>query len=310
MKKNRFKSLICGLSVAVLSLTPLTAVCAETENAKFSINCPTEVVVDNGFSASVTCNSAEEFASLSFKLSFDPSVLQLKKNEDGEVSWKVNTDSGDPTNDSIDVTDAEDGIIYLMMPDEVTYHYLSLDLDFTAIKEGESTFAVDVTEINKDGETQISHDANPVATANISVKAENTEPPTTTTETTTTTTSESTTTTTTTSTTITTSSTTNSTTSSNKETTTTTTTTTTSNTNSNNANTNNNTTSSSTTKPSTTTSKQTTTNKTTTTTKSNSSSNKSGESPNTGDNFPFLPLLVTLGASASVAFVTKKSKSE
>lgn len=307
MKNSIMTSFICGLSVAALSLSPLTAVCADTENAKFSINCPSEVIVDNEFTTSIACNSAEEFASLSFKLTFDPSVLQLKKNDEGKVSWNVNTDSGDPSNDSLDLTDAEDGIIYLMMPDEVTYHYLSLDLTFTAIKEGNSNFAVDVTEINKDSETPVLHDENPVATATISVKEEHVDPPTTTatTETETTTTSESTTTTTTTAATTTTlseSSTTSSTTSENNVITTTT--------SSDNVGANNNTTSSSTTKPSTTTSKQTTTSKATTTSKSNSSSNKSSESPNTGDNFPFLPLFVTLGASVSVAFVTRRNKSE
>lgn len=304
MKNSIMTSFICGLSVAALSLSPLTAVCADTENAKFSINCPSEVIVDNEFTTSIACNSAEEFASLSFKLTFDPSVLQLKKNDDGKVSWNVNTDSGDPSNDSLDLTDAEDGIIYLMMPDEVTYHYLSLDLTFTAIKEGNSNFAVDVTEINKDSETPVLHDENPVATATISVKEEHVDPPTTT-ETETTTTSESTTTTTTTAATTTTlseSSTTSSTTSVNNVIATTT--------SSDNVGANNNTTSSSTTKPSTTTSKQTTTSKATTTSKSNSSSNKSSESPNTGDNFPFLPLFVTLGASVSVAFVTRRNKSE
>ena len=300
MKRNIVKSFICGLSIAALSLSPLTAVCADTEDAKFSINCPSEVIVDNDFNTTIACNSAEEFASLSFKLTFDPSVLQLKKNDDGEVSWNVNTDSGNPANDSLDVTDAGDGIIYLMMPDEVTYHYLSLDLTFTAIKEGDSNLSVDVTEINKDSETPVTHAENPVAASAISVKAENTEPTTTTTttETETTTTTETETTTTTELTTTTTTSETTTTTTTNLPESTTTTTT-------NNSGSNNTTT----TTPSTTKTTTTTVKQTTTTTKSATTGNNSG-SPDTGDHFPMLPLFVTLGASASVAFVARKKRSE
>lgn len=308
MKKSVLKTAVCSVSIAMLLAMPMSSITANAEDAKFAIKCPSEAMVGTDIATSVTCNSIDEFASLCFTLTYDPTYLKPRKNNENELLWNVNTDAGDPKNDSAEITEGENGILYLMIPEEVTYHELTLDLRFDVIAEGTADFTLDITEINRDPDTEITHGENPVATASITIKSQNIETTTTTetttTETTTTTSTEA--------------ATTTSLTSSNNsasETTTTTSATT--------ASTDSNTTSSSTTQPTTpstsntesssqsttsttSTTKTTTTTKSTTTTKTTTttSNNKNNDgSVDTGDDFPVALLLASAGV-AGVALVT------
>ena len=316
MKKSVLKTAVCSVSIAMLLAMPMSSITANAEDAKFAINCPSEAMVGTDIATSVTCNSIDEFASLCFTLTYDPTYLKPRKNNENELLWNVNTDAGNPKNDSAEITEGENGILYLMIPEEVTYHELTLDLRFDVIAEGTADFTLDITEINRDPDTEITHGENPVATASITIKSQNIETTTTTetttTETTTTTSTEA--------------ATTTSLTSSNETTTTTsnnsaseTTTTTSAIT----ASTDSNTTSSSTTQPTTpstsntesssqsttstsSTTKTTTTTKSTTTTKTTTttSNNKNNDgSVDTGDDFPVALLLASVGV-AGVALVT------
>lgn len=167
-------------SIAALALTPFFSMIASAEDALFTINCPSEVVAGSEFSASVSCNSADEFASLSFALTYDSSCFQLKTDQESNPIWSVNTDMGDPNKDSVSIMEGGNGIIYIMMPDDVTYHYLNLNLTFDTVAVGSSDLKLIVTEINKDSDTEITHSENPVATANVIIKSQSTEPPVTT----------------------------------------------------------------------------------------------------------------------------------
>lgn len=313
MKKLLCTSVTCLSTIAALALAPFTSLYASAEDASFLINCPAEVTVNNEFAVSVSCNSADAFESLSFALKYDSSYLQVKTDQENKPIWNVNTDAGDPERDSVDIMEGETGILYIMMPNDVSYHYFNLDLTFNAISEGSSEFELDIAAI-KNGEIDITH--GDVAKANITVKPQNSETTTTTetttTETTTTTSTETTTTSSLTSnneTTTTTSSnstseattTTSATTASTESDTTSSSTTqpTTSSTSSTEASSQSTTSTSSTTK-NTTTTKSTTTTKTTTTTSNNKNSNGSVD---TGDSFPFALLLTSVGV-AGVALIT------
>lgn len=312
MKKLLPTSATCLATIAALALAPFTSLHASAEDASFLINCPAEVTVNNEFAVSVSCNSADAFESLTFALKYDSSYLQVKTDQENKPIWNVNTDAGDPERDSVDIMEGETGILYIMMPNDVSYHYFDLDLTFNAISEGTSEFELDIAAI-KNGEIDITH--GDVAKANITVKPQNSETTTetTTTETTTTTSTETTTTSTSS---LTSNNETTTTTSSNlaSETTTTRTTTastesdttsssTTQPTNSSTSNTeasSQSTTSTSSTNRNTTTTKSTTTTKTTTTTSNNKNNNGSVD---TGDSFPVALLLTSVGV-AGVALIT------
>lgn len=279
-----------------------------TTSAKFSIGNASGNVGEN-VDITITADADTAFASATFVLHYDSSKLKY-------IDYSIPSNSGLNSDNLTRVEDKDSGVVYLVLAEtEEDIKNANITMTFEILNAGDSQVSLEISDMFTTDGTEVSI-LDVQATGTITGVEKETEPPVTTTtefsdtETTTTTTSsniddldetttkldsDST------SNNLTETSTTSTT--SLSETTTTVTDTSTNN-DSTTTNTNKNTT------VSTKNTLSSTSKTTTTTAKLNNSSEKKEESAQTGDSFPFLPLVVAIGGSATLAFVTRKKKAE